>query len=139
MEGTCQRLSLMLHWQTGNGSRRGRLRVSARSKLPCQDTGCKPLEDRSHNRRRTCKRGAVDTVRRREASSTLWIVTRCQHQLVAIVEGWNYLSSKVAHIGLGFDFKVKRWSNRSGWEARDNILQRGGPHLTWYPSSPVAA
>ena len=36
-----QRLSLMLHWQTGNGSRRGRLRVSARSKLPCQDTCCK--------------------------------------------------------------------------------------------------
>ena len=46
---------------------------------------------------------------------------------------------KVAHIDLGFDFKVKRWSNRLGWEARDNILQRGGPHLTWYPSSPVVA
>ena len=30
-----QRLGLMLHWQTGNGSRRGRLRVSAWSKLPC--------------------------------------------------------------------------------------------------------
>ena len=36
-----QRLGLMLHWQTGNGSRRGRLRVSARSKLPCRDTCCK--------------------------------------------------------------------------------------------------
>ena len=35
-----QRLGLMLHW-TGNGSRRGRLEVSARSKLPCQDTCCK--------------------------------------------------------------------------------------------------
>ena len=36
-----QRLGLMLHWQTGNGSRRGRLEVSARLKLPCRGTCCK--------------------------------------------------------------------------------------------------
>ena len=126
-----QRLSRRLHWQTDHGSRRGRFGVSARSKPPYRDTGCKPLKYRSHDHRRACKREASDAVRRREAFCTLRY--HCQDvsiNLIAIVEGWSCLSSRVAYISLGFDFKMKRWSICSGRGARDGILQRRGPHLT---------